>query len=1054
MFILHTSNKAENLLIHLAKVLEAQPLCSPFEKELFLIQSQGMERWLSQQLATRFRVFGNYDFLFPGAFFSLLASMIDRDLQDDAFERDRLLWRLEALLRHQDSQALAPLADYLSGETAALKRFQLAQQLAQLFDQYQMMRPDMLAAWQAGRRVTSHSSEGWQQALWLKLTERLGDRHRGALWLEAIERLNAGPEGHFAAMLPERVSIFGVNSMPPLFLEFLRGLARHIQVHLYLLNPCETYWAELETKKQTARRNLERLEKEQEPEAVFHSNHPLLAALGQQGREFQEMLLERVAFELELDSFESAAPAASNLRQLQNDILGNRLEPAALRNDGSIQVHSCHSRVREVEVLKDRLIHILENDPDIELRDMVVMAPDIQVYAPFVTAVFDGIPHAIADRSVRLSNELLDVFIRFLRLSQSRFGWQSVLDLLEQPPVYPGFGLSDTDLEQVRYWVQETSIRWGRSAEHKEQMELPAVAANTWQAGMERLFMGYAMGDDQSFVDGILPFAEVEGAAAQVLGGLAEYIRLLFDAASDLNRPKRLEEWAHRLDRYADRLFSSPAIDEQERRELNELLLELGQTFAAIHGGEVELDVIIAWLESTCSERKSSSGFLRGRLTFCSMLPMRSIPFKVIALLGLNEGEFPKVERPSTFDLLSHAFRKGDRSRRADDRYQFLEILLSARDRLIMTYIGQSIRGNESIPPSVVISELLEVLEGHYRLSGLVVEHPLQPFSRRYFTGEADLFSYSQSHCETAQALIDPEREQVPWWTGTVEREPVETIDLLDLFAFFRNPQKYFVQHRLSLRLRGINEEPQEREPFAIGGLDAYQIEQEWIADVLNGREVTVEQLNARGLWPCGAPGQLLFAHTDEELSEFIGLVQSKSMGARLVDESIDLAIGGCRLVGKLSNLYEQGSLLYRYTDLKGKDLLNAWLCHLIINRVRPGKTCLLSKDDDLLFAPEQIGDDDLEQWIEIYREGQNEPSSFFVEPALAYVKQATSLKAQKSPIDAACGKLEEQFEKGFTPELNLLYRDVEDVDSLLDETFEERCRTLLQPIWEAAHDH
>jgi exodeoxyribonuclease V gamma subunit len=1053
MFILHTSNKTENLLIHLAKVLEMQPLRSPFEKELFLIQSQGMERWLSQQLARRFRVFGNYDFLFPGAFFTLLAEKIDRDLRDDAFDRDRLLWRLEGLLRRQSSEAPTPLARYLSGETAALKRFQLSQQLAQLFDQYQMMRPHMLTAWQEGRRVIGHSSEGWQQALWLDLTEQLGDRHRGALWLEAIERLDAGPEGDLAAVLPERISIFGVNSMPPLFLDFLRGLARHIQVHLYLLNPCETYWADLETKKQTARRNLKKLEKEREPEAVFPINHPLLAALGQQGREFQEMLLEQVAFELELESFESAALAASNLRQLQNDILGNRQEPAALQNDGSIQIHACHSRVREVEVLKDRLLHILESDPDVEVRDIVVMAPDIQVYAPFVTAVFDGIPHAIADRSVRLSNELLDVFIRFLQLSRSRFGWQAVLDLLEQPSVYPEFGLSDTDLELIRYWVRETSIRWGRSAQHKEQMDLPAIEANTWQAGLERLFMGYAMGDGPDFVDDILPFAEVEGVSAQALGGLAEYMRLLFDAASDLNRPKPLTEWASRLDRYADRLFPSQASDEQERTELNELLLELGRTFAPIHSGEIELEVIVAWLESACSERISSSGFLRGRLTFCSMLPMRSIPFKVIALLGLNEGEFPKVERPATFDLLSHTFRKGDRSHRADDRYQFLEILLSARDRLIMTYIGRSIRDNEPIPPSVVVSELLEVLDAHYQLSGLVVEHPLQPFSRRYFTGDSDLFSYSHSHCETAQAMIYPEREQVSWWSGTVEREPVETIDLLDLFVFFRHPQKYFVQHQLSLRLKGIEDEPQEREPFGVGGLDAYQIEQGWIEELLSGREVTVDRLNAQGLWPCGAPGRLLFERTDEELSKFVESIRSKNMGARLVNESIDLAIGGCRLVGKLSNLYEQGSLIYRYTNLKGKDLLHAWLHHLIINRVRPGNTCLLSKDHDLLLTPEQIEDDALEQWVGIYGEGQNEPSSFFVEPALAYVKQAASQKARKSPIDAACSALRKEFENGYIPELNLLYRDVEDLDSLLDETFEERCRTLLLPVWEAARE-
>ncbi|MGR9100911.1 MAG: exodeoxyribonuclease V subunit gamma, partial [Gammaproteobacteria bacterium] len=434
MFILHTSNKTENLLAHLSKLLETSPPDSPFSKEIFLIQSQGMERWLSQQLASRFGVWGNYRFLFPGKFFSSMARRAGAGTGNEDFERERLLWRIEGLLRRLDGAEFAPLRDYLTGESSGLKRFQLARQLAQLFDQYQIMRPEMLAAWQRGEAAAGHPAENWQMSLWRMITGCLGESHRGSLWLEAIGRLDSSPEGGFADELPERLLIFGLNTLPPLFLRFLHSLARHMQVHLFLLNPCRTYWADLESKRQRARRNPAQ---EGNPEDVYEIGHPLLAVLGQQGREFQEMLLEGESFEVE--SFEDEyGPDLTNLQQLQSDILNNRMEAKKLAIDGTLSVHACHSRMREVEVVKDQLLDILEQEPNLSLRDMVVMAPDIQVYAPFISAVFADIQHAIADRSLRASSGRLDVFIRFLRLSQSRLGWQTVLELLEQPSVYPG----------------------------------------------------------------------------------------------------------------------------------------------------------------------------------------------------------------------------------------------------------------------------------------------------------------------------------------------------------------------------------------------------------------------------------------------------------------------------------------------------------------------------------------------------------------------------------------------------------------------------------------
>ncbi|TAN69981.1 MAG: exodeoxyribonuclease V subunit gamma [Methylobacter sp.] len=1050
MFILHSSNKTENLVFHLSTVIENAPLASPFAKEIFLIQSQGMERWLSQQLASQFKVWGNYEFLFPGKFFGSLAQKIDSRLSDEAFERNLMLWRIEALLRNLDGEVFLPLTQYLSGENSALKRYQLAQQLAQIFDQYQMMRPDMLEAWQKGQLLYQTTTERWQQALWLQITEQTGNRHRGSLWLDVIAKLNGAEEGAFSRQLPERISVFGLNTMPPLFLSYLQGLSRHCQLHLFLLNPAQDFWADLASKRQ-------RMDDEN------FSGHPLLSSLGQQGREFQEMLLEQAQFDFEPESFEPGE-ALTNLQQLQNGILNNRLDGAmetqnikALQQDASISIHACHSRMREVEVLKNQLLQTLENDPTLELRDIVVMAPDIQVYEPFISAVFDDIQHAIADRSLRLSNNALDAFIRFLDLSQSRFGWQSVLDLLEQPVVYPGFGLSEVDLELIKHWVQDTHVRWGKSAQHKQELGLPELSENTWQATLDRLLMGYAVGSDEDFVATVLPYRDIEGSSALALGGLCDFMQLLFKAGKDLKQAKPLKSWSAQLYYYADQLLA--AAEPVERQQLNELLAELSAELAAVHNDDVELQVIISWLEGMVAERKSSNGFLRGQLTFCSMLPMRSIPFKVIALLGMNDGEFPKIDRNPTFDLLAQHFRKGDRSRRSDDRYQFLEILLSARQQLIMTYIGQSISHNDAIPPSVVISELLEVLQCG---NDLITWHPLQPFSRRYFDRSANLFSFSEADCKTAKALSDRDDQSSAsaglWWQGAIlpNTEDTEVIELNELFSFFRHPQRYFMQRQMDLRFSGMETDAEEREPFVVDKLESYAIYHEWIHEALNDTQpaAAVKKLQAQGRWLAGVPGELEFDRQQQVINAFVEQIKVKNLGAPLDDLPIDISIKPYRLVGKLGNRYQHGSLFYRYANLKGKDFICALLHHLIINRIEPQSTSLLSTDEDLVLLPEHCQPECLMALIEIYRLGQKQPDAFFVEPALAYIKQAYKLtisnRASKSALDAAIEQLSRAVLQPYEPELRRLYGNVENIEQVLGQAFEQQCQTLLQPVWNA----
>ncbi|MDP3695313.1 MAG: exodeoxyribonuclease V subunit gamma, partial [Desulfocapsaceae bacterium] len=846
MFALHLSNRTENLLTHLVENLRSQPRRDLFAREVFMIQSQGMERMLSQRLADAFGVWCNFEYMLPNRFFDLMASRMDMVINPDAFDRDALTWRIDGLLHQVAGEepvaaTFAPLRRYISGEQSALKRYQLSQQLANIFDQYQIMRPEMLDGWQQQKTSTGSPAEEWQMALWAQLRASVGNTpHRGEMLHQFLQRLQGVED--FSAILPavapapsmapatlgrpwpSRLSIFGLHSMPPLLLDCLHAVSCHCDVHLYLLTPCQNYWMDIPGKRQLIRENLTRLQQNLDPAPLIPEIHPLLNSLGKQGQDFHAMLLDRIDNLIDTDSYEDPAQTATSaghapclLHRLQSDLLDGgwkeKDDDEQIPLDSSLTIVSCHSAVREVMILKDQILHWLQESPDMALRDIVVMAPDIQEYAAIIPAIFHDIQHSIADRSLRHRNSVLAAFLQFLDLAVSRFSWSEVLDLLERPEIAPTFSLTEADCELIRHWVVSSGIRWGLSADQLQALGLPAQEETTWQAGLDRLLLGYAMDWDQP-VNTILPYPDIEGSQARPLGGLCQFIELLAQAAEDFSRKRPLASWSTLLLSHIDALFGPDS--ENDIAQLREILTTLGSRFGALHHYDVPLEVVRAWLETAAAESRSSAGFLRGQLTFCSMLPMRSIPFQAVCLLGLNDGVFPKTDRHPPFDLLGESFRPGDRSKRGDDRYQFLEALLSARRYLYLSHVGQSIRSGSIIPPSVLITELIETLQLSYGIEDPVQRHPLQPFSARYFQG-SNLFSYNDHNCEVAKALahpLPPSPSPEPWWSDSLPDDDNRIVNITELLSFFAHPQKWFVRNRLGIRLDTDAELPEESELF------------------------------------------------------------------------------------------------------------------------------------------------------------------------------------------------------------------------------------------------
>jgi exodeoxyribonuclease V gamma subunit len=565
------------------------------------------------------------------------------------------------------------------------------------------------------------------------------------------------------------------------------------------------------------------------------------------------------------------------------------------------------------------------------------------------------------------------------------------------------------------------------------------------------MLMGVAI-DSSEVIDDILPFSEIEGSQIDVLGWLCQFIDDVEQALADFTISRTLKNWSELFTELCGRLFA-----DQEHHDLFELyrfLSECGDDYSSYHDEPLSFDVVRSWM-TTAAETSDAGGFLNGRLLFCSMLPMRSIPFKVVCLIGINEGEFPKKDISASFDLIGKQYRLGDRSKRADDRYQFLEAIIAARDRFYISYIGQSIKTNKKNPPSVVVTELLETLQNFYGITDCIIHHPLQPYSSDYFDGSKGLFSYDDHYCRVASALQQQRKNrQTHWLSGPLDITNGTEVNVADLASFLVHPQTYFVRHIMGIDLRSKTNLPEDHEPFEIGRLDHYMIDQALLEALLKGtnEETLLSTLQAASRWPLGTPGRLQFKRKLEDLTSFADNVLSSNMGNPFSGMTINVDVDGVRLKGVLKNYFENGLLFYRYANLRGRDVLLAYLFHLIAGKIPHirQETQVIARDRLITFKTDMDRIDDLAFLVHLYHEGCQLPSSLHVEPAFAYAKQVISNRGRgrKSPLDVAQKMLRSQFEKGYTAELALLYQEL-GAEIILDSAFEKLCEDFVVPLWD-----
>ena len=925
----------------------SQQNVDPMVPTTVVVQSFGIGQWLKLQLAEQQGISANLNCVLPATciwrqYRSLLPETALPD--ESPFDRERLAWRLMRLIPDTEHEPLKRYLD-MPGDPD-IRLFQLSFQIAQVFDQYLMYRPNWPLAWEQGKPlpdIDNPTQRTWQVSLWQKI---LADKpgisglHRANLHQQLLKRIAEKPT--LPSGQGNTLYIFGLSSIAPIQLDTFSKLSEIMDVNVYFLNPCQHYWGDIVSPRDKAKRSVRNLlgtEGELTEQDYLTIGNPLLGSLGKQGREYLELLLEDDAVVdsecfLEHDSESILAIIKNDILNLENG--GGFDESPAQKHsldsaDHSVQVHCTHSRMREVEILFDQLLSIFDNHGDIEPKDVVVMAPDISIYAPFINTVFkDNIHFSIADRTLIQQSTLIASFFDIIALPHTRLTSVEVMDLLEVPGIARQFDLDEEEINRIATWIDNTGIRWEFDGEMKsERWDLPPENMNTWRFGLDRMLLGYAMDSGEGLYAGRLPY-DMDAADGELLGTLCHIVDQLKKTRAILSQPHDASAWRDILNRIL-RDFFDP--DESETLEINQLQSVMDRlqqdTEAAGYTDRFSSQLVQYWLEQQLSPEKQSPGFITGGITFATLVPMRSIPFEVVCLLGMNDADFPRESRPVSFDLMHiDGSHKGDRSRRTDDRYLFLEALLSASRIFYISYEGKGTRDNQVRPPATTVSELLEYIIGIYP-DFSVTEHPLQPFSHRYFNGE--LISYQRIWYDA----LHSSREKAPFIEQDLELRQEQNAESMDqLVAFFRNPAQYFFQHCLGVYFEDSSIELKESESFVLDSLENYSLTDLALKNLMSGGDVEEWQrrIFASGMLLNNSLGrrylyrQTYFAKSiHKELIERIGNEEPVSVRGTLDIDGRNLSI-------TVPGVYAGKHIDLRPGTLRKRQLVGIWIRHLCLN--------------------------------------------------------------------------------------------------------------------------
>ncbi len=975
----------------------SQPQSRALAVERIVVPGRGWESVLSRRLAEERGCWAQFQFL---PFGNWMATILEEVLGNDLAPRrepDSLTWavakRLPLLASEREFQDVARYIYPQPKQLDPQRLVELSRRIGQLFDRYLLERPELIECWERGRVWPYPNDEvphaaRWQQKLWANITEQFRFRSVRAMAADVERLLGSRPQA-----VGERISVWLAGGTTAAQLRFLEAVGRHTEIGLFVLVPATDFWGDMQSRRTLLRKRRQSDVSLREfcLRESLELLHPLLASCGELSRQQQMLMADCEHAAWQFEEFDRSSgdehEPSTLLGLLQADIRSAGEPPQRCwPRDDSLRVHSCHTPMREVEVLRDQLRAAFEADPSLEPEEVGVFCADLETYAPLVKAVFGAnehrqggaIPFQVAGRSPRRTRAIFESYFRLLAVMQGRFSLSEIVDLLHVDAIGTKAGFDADEVSEVAAWAADSGVRWGLDAEQRVAEGLPSTDLNTWSFGLDRLLLGYAMPPGgEKMVGDVVSLDRAAGLSGAVLGRLWSFVTRLRDWHERLKTPRSLSAWREPMTGLVLE-FLDPGDDEGGLQRLLAAIDHLAE-LAEENQFDFPLpfSVVAREAEREVDESTGGNPFRVGGVVFTDLASLRSLPFRVIALLGLNDGEFPRRERPMRFDLIAQRPALGDRTPRLEDRHLFLEALLAASDRLLITFVGQGIRDQKPRPPSVLVEELLGLIEdeksstqaatGEPIRNSVFVAHPLQAFSPQYFDGSNEwLFSFERSGLQAAERLSSSKQQPRIFADRVLPKfESLNARTRDELRLVLLAPYKLFLQ-RLQISLGGSDLETKDREPLLLDHLEEWQIGDRWLRERMSGASVTELQrrFERSGVLPAGPLGETSVRKFIAATEHILGRAERDGFPQQPEAEPT-------------------AARLAKYSNMKTKDALELWFEHVTLTVTLQrslNRAVLLTRDRSFYFEPisVDVAQAELQKWQALHEIAQSTPLPFF----------------------------------------------------------------------------
>jgi exodeoxyribonuclease V gamma subunit len=937
-----------------------------FAETWIVVPNHSAKQWLQKSLARDLGVCAQFKFIMPLSFnWEIIKNVASQEHAINIFTKDVLRWRIYALLTKDKKY------DFLK-QNSPIKNFNLAEKIAQTLLKYNEDHPEIIAKWDGEIYELSEHNQ-WQVEMWQQLQDNLPTK-------SPVELLDLfDPEKDFKEK-PAHIILFATEQLSHLQKATLFKLGQDTNanqdIYIYLTNPCPNdYWFDIKPESVIVRNKIFNSELAD----IIQVGNPILSSLGYNKMALFDAFLQD---DINLMASENFYSGNSLLQSVKQDIFNLNEEPAMCQTDNSIIVHACHTRKREVEVIKNEILNCLNNNNDLNPEDIIVVSADINDYVEYIKETFNHddkynqfVPFHI-DRIQLADKPYITALMQLLESFNQEMTANVIYQLLSQGAVLQKFNINENDLPRIKQWIQKSNIRNFYSKFHKTKMGYEAKAGNTWQFGQNRWLTGYLAGDVDN-LEHLSTYGDISGQE-KIFSGCFEFLDLWFTTYQKTQSVQSPQQWFALITEICRNFLYNDLAEDFEKKILDQLENKfIAQTLES--EPEIPLVVVNSIVETVITENNYRSEGQIG-IRFQSWENAFIVDAKLLIILGLNDGEFPKKQVKNDLDIFSKTPARLNKSTRQRDKNLMLTALTEGTDKLIMTYIGFDAKSNKSNPPAVILAELISYLEQKTVQSFTVYKHKMHGYHQSYFNGK--YCSYNPRYFSLAESFYSPVKT-TKQTKIKLNQETEKHISLNDLCKFFVDPLQYFLKNNAQLK-RQINEDMlQDTETYNPQGLESWHLKQEIFT---HGQSAACKT----GIVSDNKSGETILNKFSNDLSSLLDLSHEMD----LHKHNVVLALSGFKIAGQIDT-NDQLSLISIYpSKASAKNICKHWIKHLCFQS--KVSSYAYFEDKILQFHPLDNNEALLQDLLDKWQESFNIPWLFCPSSIIKILTKTLSVNPKK----------------------------------------------------------